>query len=151
MSKSYCPMPVGHCLSSWRGLVFCLKVMAYQGKKCKFNDPHIPSMLAEPIFPPTVSTIWLASGWTLPWVLQSLPPPYALVIYNALTNIHRGQLQGILAFTTPNKVLYNSDFPYCSLEQVKHFTDLLDTFVAKDAKGKSLENLAESARALFGW
>jgi len=63
----------------------------------------------------------------------------------------KGQLQGILAFTTPDKVLYGSDFPYCSLEQAKHFTDLLDTFVAKDAEGKSLENLAENARALFGW
>ncbi|KIM81555.1 hypothetical protein PILCRDRAFT_496476, partial [Piloderma croceum F 1598] len=63
----------------------------------------------------------------------------------------KGQLQGILAFTTPDKVLYGSDFPYASIEQAKHFTDLLDTFIVREAEGHSLENLAENAKAIFGW
>ena len=48
---------------------------------------------------------------------------------------------GILAFTTPDKVLYGSDFPYCNLEQRKHFADLLDTFLAEDTEGRSLGSL----------
>jgi len=72
-------------------------------------------------------------------------------ISNALTYTRRGQLQGILAFTTPDKVLYGSDFPYASIEQAKHFSNLLDTFISQEAEGHNLENLAQNANAIFGW
>jgi hypothetical protein len=72
-------------------------------------------------------------------------------VSNALTYTCRGQLQGILAFTTPDKVLYGSDFPYASIEQAKHFSDLLDTFISQEAEGHNLENLAQNANAIFGW
>jgi 6-methylsalicylate decarboxylase len=68
-----------------------------------------------------------------------------------LIHIYRGQLQAILAFMTPNKILYGSDFPYVSIEQAKHFMDLLDQFITKEEEGLSLRNLRQNANAMFGW
>jgi 6-methylsalicylate decarboxylase len=68
-----------------------------------------------------------------------------------LIHTYRGQLRAILAFTTPDKILYGSDFPYVSIEQAKHFTDLLDQFIAEEAEGLSLRNLGQNANAMFGW
>jgi hypothetical protein len=65
----------------------------------------------------------------------------------AKTHVHinicicRGQLQCIPAFTAPGKILYDSDFHYVSIEQAKHFADLLDRFIAEEAEGRNLEHL----------
>jgi len=63
----------------------------------------------------------------------------------------RVQLIGLLEFTTPDKILYGSDWPYLPLEHGKRYGQQLDAFLETD-EGKSMAGVTrENAIKLFGW
>ncbi|KII86655.1 hypothetical protein PLICRDRAFT_163877 [Plicaturopsis crispa FD-325 SS-3] len=64
----------------------------------------------------------------------------------------KGQLLALLEFTTPDKILFGSDWPYMPLSGAKQVTQALDEFVREDPSGVKLAGVDRTnAEKLFGW
>jgi 6-methylsalicylate decarboxylase len=64
---------------------------------------------------------------------------------------HRTQLIGLLEFTSPEKILFGSDWPYLPLEHSKMYKQQLDQFLDSQ-EGQSMSGvIRENALKLFGW
>lgn len=64
----------------------------------------------------------------------------------------RAQILGLLAFTSPEKILFGSDWPYAPLDFGIATTKQFDEFCENDPYGKQLAGVnSENARKLFGW
>lgn len=64
----------------------------------------------------------------------------------------KGQLLALLEFTTPDKILFGSDWPYFPLSGGVKVTQALEEFIQQDPSGGKLAGLNHTnAEKLFGW
>jgi len=62
------------------------------------------------------------------------------------------QLYAMLAFTSPDKILFGSDWPYAPFEFGYKTTEQFDDFCENDPQGTQLEGVnSANAKKLFGW
>ncbi|KII95298.1 hypothetical protein PLICRDRAFT_128971 [Plicaturopsis crispa FD-325 SS-3] len=117
---------------------------------------------------PNVKIILSHDGGTLPFIL-----PRALTLFDAAPlgidaadfkrqmqrfwvdvalSTSKGQLLALLEFTTPDKILFGSDWPYFPLSGGVKVTQALEEFIQEDPSGGKLAGLNHTnAEKLFGW
>ncbi|KLT46322.1 amidohydrolase family protein [Cutaneotrichosporon oleaginosum] len=105
------------------------------------------------------------AGGTLPWLADRMSSSSRLVdpnmtmddvletirhfYFDVALSTTPTALYGLLQVTTPDKILYGSDFPYAALNSSMRHTTRLDTLLAGEFRNLSAVN-SENAEKLFG-